>query len=298
MFRERRVRTPGPLCTVRLLQAPAASRRLGGLGVKSSPWGTGTITGPDEQVQLRSQSCAACLLAGMVVIALALAGCASERRDTATATAPGAQVLALGDSNTSGGYAGIAWSVWPEILRARGLPVTNDAVGGTTSYDLLNTLETTVRRQHPSVVVVMTGTNDAWYGDPEGGFPRGDGADYSPRAFRARLREIVRRLRSLHGRDQDPPRVVLVTPPPAAGPGDGTHLWRDPDRLRAIWAATVAVARGAHASLVDVSSEIQRRPGWRRRYLHDGVHLTGAGQQLLADLIGSAVTAELRAKRA
>lgn len=215
------------------------------------------------------------------------------------------KLLTLGDSNTSGGYSGIAWSVWPTRVQsgvAAALPtqtvsLVNNAVGGTTSYDLLSAYATAIGDEQPSVVVLMHGTNDAWYDDPLGGYPRGDGADYSASAFQTRLATLVDNALGLTDASGHRTRVVLCTPPPAAVQADGTSLWRDSVRLSAMRDAVRAVAVAKGVRYVDPWGAIQAADpsGWKTTYLNDGVHLKSAGQQIVADLVQAAVLAELAA---
>ena len=203
------------------------------------------------------------------------------------------KVLAVGDSNTSGAYTGIAWSVWPTRLRsalAAALPgdtvtLTNNAVGGQCSGDLETNYATYIGDESPSLVVIVYGTNDAYYDDPLNGYPHGDGKDHSASAFQTRMTTIVNNALALTDASGRRSRVILCSPPPCSVQADGLTYWRDAVRLNAIRASAAAVATATGCTYVDLWTSMQVPASWKADYLLDGLHMTSAGQQAIADAV-------------
>jgi len=101
------------------------------------------------------------LLAGLSALALApLVGC-GRKAPRAQLVPPGATVLALGDSLTSGVGAPAADAAYPAVLeRATGWKVVNAGVSGNTSAQALERLPSLLQQHQPSLVIVSIGGND------------------------------------------------------------------------------------------------------------------------------------------
>lgn len=88
-----------------------------------------------------------------------LAGC-GRKGAKAQAIAPGATVLALGDSLTSG-VGATADAAYPAVLQQRtGWKVVNAGVSGDTSAQALARLPALLRQHQPALVIVSIGGND------------------------------------------------------------------------------------------------------------------------------------------
>jgi len=100
------------------------------------------------------------LAAGMLTAALVpLAGC-GRKPPRAQAIPPGATVLALGDSLTSGVGAS-AETAYPAVLqRLTGWKVVNAGVSGDTSAGALQRLPGLLQQHRPALVIVSIGGND------------------------------------------------------------------------------------------------------------------------------------------
>lgn len=100
-------------------------------------------------------------MASLAAAALAsLVGCGRKAPRT-QAVPPGATVLALGDSLTSGVGAPAAEAAYPAVLeRATGWKVVNAGVSGHTSADALERLPSLLQKHQPALVIVSIGGND------------------------------------------------------------------------------------------------------------------------------------------
>ncbi len=120
------------------------------------------MTGP--RVALRPTSSAQAqrrtVVAGLLAVALTpLAGC-GRKAPHAQAVPPGATVLALGDSLTSGVGAS-ADTAYPAVLaRLTGWKVVNGGISGDTSAQALERLHGLLQTHKPTLVIVSIGGND------------------------------------------------------------------------------------------------------------------------------------------
>jgi acyl-CoA thioesterase I len=98
-------------------------------------------------------------LAAVALVPLALTGC-GRKVSHSQAVPPGATVLALGDSLTSGVGAS-ADTAYPAVLaRLTGWKVVNAGVSGDTSAQALERLPTLLQTHQPALVIVGIGGND------------------------------------------------------------------------------------------------------------------------------------------
>lgn len=216
-------------------------------------------------------------------------------------------IVCCGDSNTGGPTPPVAWSMWPSrvVLAARvSLPYdtiggVNNGVGSTASYDLYANRATQINDESPSVVVIVHGTNDAYYDDPLNGYPRGDGQSYSAASWRTRMDTIVSEALALTDASGRGTRVVICSPPPAHPQSyPGSLSWRDTVRLEAIRdqaADLVSDLADYRVQYVDLHTGMQDT-GWETLYIDTadgGVHLSDDGCAKAARLILPAVVRAL-----
>lgn len=216
-------------------------------------------------------------------------------------------IVCCGDSNTGGPTPPVAWSMWPSrvVLGARAsLPHdtiggVNNGVGSTASYDLYANRATQINDESPSVVVIVHGTNDAYYDDPANGYPRGDGQDYGAASWRTRMDTITTEALALTDASGRGARVVICSPPPAHPQSyPGSLSWRDNTRLSAIRDQAedlVADRADYRVQFVDLLTGMSVS-GWETAYIDTadgGVHLNDAGCAAAARLILPAVVRAL-----
>jgi lysophospholipase L1-like esterase len=202
-------------------------------------------------------------------------------------------IVAFGDSITLANEQP-AEKRWPLLLEAslraqlapRSVRVVNAGVGGNTSREGLARIETDVIRHQPDIVAVEFGGNDTTV-DQARHVTLGE--------YRANLEAIRRRLTS-EGRT----RVVLVTFPPLV---DAWHAWgnhefyrphggldRFVERYRTV---TRTFARDYACPLADIDAVLRQamaRDGNGHHILPDGVHLTAAGNAVVAAEVLRALT--------
>lgn len=163
---------------------------------------------------------------------------------------------------------------------APGLHVVNAGIGGNTSRQMLERLDTDVLAYRPRLAIVMAGLNDAAYVDP------GPTARTQPRIpldeYSRNLREITRRLREAGA------QVILATPNPITPrfpySSFGWYKGRDINQaLNDYVQAVRALAPEAGAELVDVYAAYRAWKNYEAT-LPDGVHPDAAGHRFLADL--------------
>ena len=167
---------------------------------------------------------------------------------------PDGQVVMLGDSITELGI----WQEW-----FAGMPVLNRGIGGETSADLLDRLDTAIGRS--AGIFILVGTNDLTLG--------------------VSLREIVGNVRALLGeieRRAPATRVVVQSVMPR------TRRYRDDlHRLNRAYQALVAEASN-HVEYLDLWPALADEDGQLRKELtEEGVrlHLNGAGYAAWVDVL-------------
>jgi lysophospholipase L1-like esterase len=178
---------------------------------------------------------------------------AARRRHFDVVPVPPRRVLLIGDSITEGG-------LWPDLLPE--LPTSNRGIGGETTYDLLERLDSSIN--DPVAVSLLIGTNDL----------------HGPRALRdvtqvaERTEEIIRRIRA-----QAPDALLLVN---SVLPR--TELFAD--RVRALNTKVREAAARQGATYVDLWPAFADSDGAiRQEYSRDSLHLTPAGYLTWADVL-------------
>ncbi|OGV78140.1 MAG: hypothetical protein A3K19_15620 [Lentisphaerae bacterium RIFOXYB12_FULL_65_16] len=197
-------------------------------------------------------------------------------------------ILAFGDSITQAASQPED-KRWLQLLecelrtRRPGVAVTfvNAGVGGNTSREGLARIEPDVLRHRPDVVLIEFGGNDATP-DPQRHVPL-DEYDANLAAIRDRLLSLSR------------PRLILLTFPPVI---DAWHAWREHPAFAATGGLDAAVepyrqrtrafALRHGLPLADIDLALRdsiRRDGPGHGILPDGVHLTAAGNAVVADTV-------------
>jgi acyl-CoA thioesterase I len=170
--------------------------------------------------------------------------------------------LALGDSFTIGtgttpdrSFPAVLARTWTE--RGRAVVLSNPAVNGYTTDDLINDELPLVASFHPTLVTVLIGAND---------IVRGSNED----RYRRQVASIHRRIRD----DASETRVVALPQPdwslaPAgSGFGDVAAIARTIERFNGI---ARDVAESAGASWIDLFP-LMREQGRKKMYAPDGLH--------------------------
>ncbi|HEY2598136.1 MAG TPA: SGNH/GDSL hydrolase family protein [Candidatus Dormibacteraeota bacterium] len=191
--------------------------------------------------------------------------------------------LALGDSYTIGTGASSESHNYPSILAARlsqtaGAPVavTNPAINGFTTQDLIDNELAFVSKLKPELVTILIGVNDIVQGR-------------SLRQYGETLAAIYDRVGAL---ELMPGRVVAISipnwsvAPAAAGFGDAGRLRRLTDEFNAL-AQRDAEARGfLWVDITEVSTSRHGTPGW---ISSDQLHPGDIQYAAWADVIWKAV---------
>jgi lysophospholipase L1-like esterase len=216
------------------------------------------------------------------------------------------KIIFLGDSLTQGtlgaSYVNKAAAIMP------GQHFINQGVNGDTSLNLFRRVERDVIAAKPDGVFIMIGVNDSVSSVDSAGRPyfrfakRIPGGQISPISFRENMRALLGKLTVVHTK-------IWVALPPIE------YNLAQVKRLRQINAYTVEICRDMNIPVLDLMAtmtppEILDRPSygvltyannlWRvifaqdkdrlraagnYTYSFDGIHLTDAGAQQMADLI-------------
>ncbi|KAI5070165.1 hypothetical protein GOP47_0014508 [Adiantum capillus-veneris] len=136
----------------------------------------------------------------------------------------------------------------------------------------------------PALVTIFFGANDAALPD------RSHKRQHVPvPEYKANLCEIISAVKSL-SKDT---LIVLITPPPVYEKALQETAWKlygaDPeeafsrtnDAAGRYAKACVEAAGQAEASVIDLWTCMQEKPGWQTRYLRDGLHLTAEGNAVV-----------------
>lgn len=218
------------------------------------------------------------LCGGLVLGALSDA-CASKEGSTPLAPR-GSLVVFYGDSITRrgddvGGWIKIIRERFARDLQRRDIRLVNAGRCGATAEELTAMLRAEFP-QRPQVAVVCIGVNDARFRE------RGDARSLS--SFAVTLAEIVDRLKRTGAE-------IIVVPPLLYGEGPRGSNARDPE-LDAYAHATALVAEDCGIRFVDARSAFFSRldqtgpnNGRRRALTVDGLHLSAAGNRVLADVV-------------
>jgi len=172
--------------------------------------------------------------------------------------------------------------------------VINAGVGGNRSSQLLKRLDRDVLAQHPSVVVLMVGTNDRLN---SGGF-------IDIKAYRKNVNTLIDKIQAIGA------QVLLMTPPPCIPEllfnRHDSKKYADQapnERMQEVRSVLLEISQTRKIPLIDFhdylvqhniadsnKTSVLRNPA--NSGIKDGVHLTPAGYQLLAKLVAEKLTAE------
>jgi putative heme-binding domain-containing protein len=179
---------------------------------------------------------------------------------------------------------------WPELgLSFRNLGFSADTLGVRQRVDGFGTPDEWLARAQADVVFAFWGFNESF--DGEAGLP----------GFRSELARWVEHVRGLRNAEGEPLRVVLFSSVPFADPGnpslpDGVALDAQLARYDAVQ-AEVAAALGV--PFVDLAGPMRTRQARGAQGLSiNGVHLTEAGNEVLADAVAHAFGVEEHPDRA
>ena len=170
--------------------------------------------------------------------------------------------------------------------------VINSGVGGNSAREAMVRFERDVAAHGPDIVLLQFGGNNSKRLDPEQMVGVDEFREHLTR-FRAGMTKLGE------------PAVIVITFPPVVDQWHAAAMnyplgmyreWGGTDAFVEVCRAeTRAFARSNDYPLVDLSAELRQRapqhPG--RFILPDGVHLTAAGNRVLADLAFAAVCAKL-----
>lgn len=190
------------------------------------------------------------------------------------------RVVFFGDSITQagakpGGYIMKMQDALTQKGLASGYDLIGAGVGGNKVYDLYLRMDEDVLARNPDVVFIWVGVNDVWHKQMTG-----TGTD--PDKFEKFYTAIINKLLDKHI------RVILVTPAVIGEKTDFTNQ-QDGD-LNAYSQIIRNLAQKFHCGLVDLREifhnyELKNNPGNSEKGILtvDRVHLTDAGNQLVAD---------------
>ena len=190
------------------------------------------------------------------------------------------KVVFFGDSITQagakpGGYIVLMKAALEQKSMGSNYDLIGAGIGGNKIYDLYLRMDDDVLSQNPDVVFVWVGVNDVWHKTLTG---TGTDADKFNKFYEA----IINKLLDRHI------RTVLVTPAVIGEKTDFTNQ-QDGD-LNAYSQIIRNLAQKYHCGLVDLREifhnyELKNNPGNKESGILtvDRVHLTDAGNQLVAD---------------
>lgn len=182
------------------------------------------------------------------------------------------RVLCMGDSITFGQHLPAWVTPWPSRIGAIGRGVC-----GETTRQALERFPREVQQDPPDIVVLQWGHNDANRWDSDHGLPR-----VSLAAYGANLFEMVDRCQAVGAK----PVFCSITPTFKSERYDLSLIEYD--------ASLRNVAAEMDVMLADVRSEFLDR-GAGNLVMADGVHLTDAGHDLYATVVGSCIPTLVRA---
>jgi len=203
------------------------------------------------------------------------------------------RILALGDSITEAAGGSREWTTEPAVgpgwfarlTRAgqggeRHLEFVNRGVGGDRVPDLLARLDADVIAAEPTLVIVYIGINDVWHFRDGRGTPEDE--------YRYGLREVVNRLLGAGL------RVLLCTPTVIGEQVEGTNA-QDAMLTTYTQISRDAAAEAAvplcdlHAAFRAELARVNTDDAADGMLTTDGVHLSDAGNALVAATIGAAI---------
>lgn len=186
--------------------------------------------------------------------------------------------LALGDSYTIGTGASDPSKAWPSLIAARlGLELTNPAVNGFTTLDLIRDELPLFRKLRPNIVTVLIGVNDLVQGR-------------SPHAYRESLHAIYQEV--IVGSDVFAVSIPTWSYTPAAADfGGAAHVARMTDVFNAVARDEAARAGIVWIDIGPVSSSGIGTAGW---LASDQLHPADAQYAAWAEVIWPQVRDRLR----
>lgn len=198
------------------------------------------------------------------------------------------KVIFFGDSLTQAGAKPGGYIVkMKDVLAQKAISdydLIGAGIGGNKVYDLYLRLEDDVLSQNPDIVFIWVGVNDVWHK-----VSSGTGTD--PDKFEKFYTAIINKLLDQHI------RVILCTPAVIGEKTDFTNQ-QDGD-LNAYSQIIRNLAQKWHCGLVDLREifhnyELKNNPGNKESGILtvDRVHLTEAGNQLVADKMLEALTSK------
>ncbi len=194
----------------------------------------------------------------------------------------GDRVAFFGDSITwQGGFIDQMEHSLHRAAPAKHVALIRRGINGAKSTDILNGVKdlfgqtqglfaSVLKSDQPDVVVIMVGINDIWHGN------KGNSATQ----YRAAMRSLARQVGKA--------RLVLVSPTVIGE----TKSEFEPRLLEASQIVR-SVATEVGATFVDAHTAFIKELSTTKGLTYDGVHMTDAGNRLLADMIGAGIARAL-----
>ncbi|GAB4816964.1 hypothetical protein N2152v2_004010 [Parachlorella kessleri] len=199
------------------------------------------------------------------------------------------QFLLFGDSITQRSFQYGGWGAHLANAYQRKVDVLNRGYSGYNSRWALQLLDRVLPEEKAGEILLATvffGANDAALAE------RTSARQHVPLLeYRQNLRLIVLRLQRLRVQ-----AIVLITPPPISEPDRVIHVEKQygvkldqPERTNAVTGqyakACIELGQELGLPVLDLWSALQAEEGWQRGLLEDGLHLTQAGNQRVAQLL-------------
>jgi lysophospholipase L1-like esterase len=193
------------------------------------------------------------------------------------------RIVCLGASMTEQGDLPGGWvSLIREALAPRGIEVVNAGIGGNQSRHILERFQADVVARRPDVVLTCCGVNDVWHGfddaHPEGGGPGG----VSVEEYRENFRALVRLAQQAGIRVALFTMTILQERPDSRG---NVMLEEYVAALRDVAGETDSLFVDVFHPFLDEAARLRAANDSEDLQLTvDGVHLTEAGNALMAGL--------------
>lgn len=189
----------------------------------------------------------------------------------------GQTIVFVGDSITQAGdgYVSVTQAIIGALIPDLGLAYVNSGVGGNNVRDLLDRIAETVIVHDPDWITVSVGINDVWHGQ--------NGVEIEE--FRDKYGELVERLGK-----QTVAKLALFTTTVIGEDLDGPGNKRLIDYNEHIR----GVAKKRELLLVDMNTafheaiSLWQKRGTELRFTTDGIHMTPAGNYLMAHTLAKA----------
>jgi lysophospholipase L1-like esterase len=193
------------------------------------------------------------------------------------------RLVCLGASLTAQGYLRGGWvALVRAALQPRGIEVINAGIGGNQSRHIRERFQADVTARHPDVVLTCCGVNDVWHGfddeHPGGGGPGG----VSVQDYRENFRALVRQAHEAGIRVALFTMTILQENADSAG---NIRLEGYVDALREVAEESGSLFVDVFHPFLEAVARHRDETGDDSNWLTtDGVHLTGAGNALMARL--------------